>query len=82
MKEKFIQYWDKSRTFGSNPVYGEYDRYNADKFVEFIIRDVCDKLEPEKRKEILEYYGFIVNEDKPFIIPMEENVHWDINLGL
>lgn len=65
MNERLKELWDKSKTSGVHPKFGEYDMYSAEKFAELIIQecaDVCERFGESGdgytcSAEILEHFG-------------------------
>jgi hypothetical protein len=39
MNERIRELWDRSKTSGVHPEFGEYDKYSAEKFAELIVRE-------------------------------------------
>ena len=39
MKDRIKELWDKSKSSGVHPTFGEYDMYSAEKFAESIVKE-------------------------------------------
>ena len=66
MKDRIKELWDKSKSSGVHPTFGEYDMYSAEKFAELIIlecaevafNDWCDGTnEGSSQMAILKHFG-------------------------
>ena len=40
--------WEKSKTSGIHPEFGEYDKYSAETFAELIVQTCCSLMEWQK----------------------------------
>ena len=48
MKDRIKELWDKSKSSGVHPTFGEYDMYSAEKFAKLIILE-CAEVAGETR---------------------------------
>jgi hypothetical protein len=44
MKDRIKELWDKSKSSGVHPTFGEYDMYSAEKFAELIVRETINEM--------------------------------------
>jgi hypothetical protein len=57
MNERIKELWHQSKTSGTHPEFGEYDKYSIETFAELIVRECASKVTRNEALNILEHFG-------------------------